>query len=113
MRTEGGNVVQAFGRKAVDSLSSTARLPGRLDEFVTRVEDGRLVAQVPLVEQRIARLESVVRRVLSAVLFAALFLGGILLRSTDLVFGTVVMAVSVLPLLHTLLAGLIGRRGLR
>ena len=36
---------------------------------------------------------------------------GILLRGEDIVFGTVVMALSVLPLLHALLAGIVGRRG--
>ena len=47
-----------------------------------------------------------------AVLFAALFIGGVVLRSSgDVVFGVVLMVVSVLPLLHALLAGVLGRRG--
>ena len=43
-------------------------------------------------------------------LFAALFIGGILLRADDAVFGTVLMAVSLLPLLHALFAGWVSRR---
>ena len=43
-------------------------------------------------------------------LFAALFVGGILLRADDVVFGTVLMAISALPLLHALFAGWISRR---
>jgi hypothetical protein len=50
-------------------------------------------------------------RVISAVLFAALLIGGILLRAQDVVFGTVVMCVSLLPLLHALFAGVVARRG--
>ena len=66
--------------------------------------------QNPRLERRIGSLERTARRVISAVLFAALFIGGILLRADDVVFGTVLMAVSVLPLLHALFAGWIESR---
>jgi hypothetical protein len=39
------------------------------------------------------------------VLFAALLIGGILLRSSDEVLGTVLVGVSAVPLLHALFAG--------
>jgi hypothetical protein len=51
------------------------------------------------------------RRVVSAILFAALLIGGVLLRAEDVVFGTVLMGVSVVPLLHALFAGVAARRG--
>ena len=49
----------------------------------------------------------------SAVLFFGLLLGGVLLRTTDDVLGTVLIAASALPLLHALLSGLVGGRSRR
>lgn len=110
IRQEGGNVVQAFAKQAASVAGTVTRLPQRLDDLTTRIEEGRVAVQNPRLERRIGSLERTARRVISAVLFAALFLGGILLRADDIVFGSVVMALSVLPLLHALFAGWIGRR---
>lgn len=111
IRDESGNVVQAFAKEAVSLAGVVARLPRRLDNLASRLEDGRIAVQTPRLERRLSGVERLGRRILSAVLFAALFIGGILLRADDLVFGTVVMAVSGVPLLHALFAGFIGRRG--
>ncbi|HEX5857556.1 MAG TPA: AarF/UbiB family protein [Microbacterium sp.] len=111
IREESGNVVQGFAKQAVSAAGVVARLPQRLDELATRIEDGRLVAQTPRVERRLGSLERLGRRILSAILFAALLLGGILLRPDEVVFGTVLMAISVLPLLHALFAGWAAGRG--
>lgn len=110
IRQEGGNVVQAFAKQAVSVAGTAARLPQRLDDLATRIEEGRASVQNPRLERRIGSLERTARRGISAVLFAALFLGGILLRADDIVFGTVLMALSVLPLLHSLFAGWVSRR---
>lgn len=110
IRQESGNVVQSFAQQAVAVAGTVARLPQRLDELTTRIEDGRFSVQNPRLERRIGSLERTTRRVVSAILFAALFLGGIMLRADDVVFGTVLMAMSVLPLLHALFAGWISRR---
>lgn len=110
IRQEGGNVVQAFAKQAVTVAGTVARLPQRLDDLTTRIEQGRMSVQNPRLERRIGSLERTARRVISAVLFAALFVGGIILRADDVVFGTVIMAISVLPLLHALLAGWVSRR---
>ncbi len=110
IRQEGGNVVQAFAKQAVSVAGTVARLPQRLDDLTTRVEEGRVSVQNPRLERRIGSLERTGRRIISAVLFAALFIGGIVLRADDAVFGTVVMAVSLLPLLHALFAGWVSRR---
>ncbi len=109
IQAEGGNLLQDVAKRALSAASTLARLPQRVDELATRVEEGRLTAENPKLERRIARLERTGRRVVSAVLFAALLIGGILLRSQDVVLGTVLMAVAVLPLLHALLAGIVGR----
>ena len=110
IRQEGGNVVQAFAKQAVTVVGTVARLPQRLDDLTTRIEEGRVSVQNPRLERRIGSLERTVRRAISAVLFAALFIGGIILRADDVVFGTVVMSISLLPLLHALFAGWVSRR---
>ena len=90
-----------------------ARLPRRLDDMVTRIEDGRLVADVPKLDRWLKRLERMGRRVVSAVLFAGLLISGSVLRAEDLTIGTVLMIASLLPLLHALFAGFSGGRGPR
>ena len=112
IRQESGNVVQAFGKQAVSVAGIAARLPQRIDDLTTRIEEGRLSVQSPRLERRMASLERTGRRIISTVLFAALFIGGIVLRAEDAVFGTVVMSVSLLPLLHALFAGWVSRRTL-
>jgi hypothetical protein len=87
-----------------------ARLPQRLDDLTTRIEQGRVAVQNPRLERRMGSLERTARRVISAVLFAALFIGGAVVRADDVVFGTVLMVVAVVPLLHSLLAGWVSRR---
>ena len=111
IRTEGGNVVQDIAKRAMSTAGLVARLPQRLDDLATRIEEGNLAVRSPQVERRLANLERTGRRLVSAIVFAALLFGGIVLRSQDLVFGTVLMVLSVLPLLHTVFAGIVGRRG--
>ncbi|MET0827888.1 MAG: AarF/UbiB family protein [Microbacterium sp.] len=111
IREESGNVVRTFAKQAVSVAGTVARLPQRLDDLTTRIEEGRVSVQNPRLERRIGSLERTGRRIISAVLFSALFIGGILLRPEEIVFGTVLIALSALPLLHALLAGWIGRRG--
>jgi predicted unusual protein kinase regulating ubiquinone biosynthesis (AarF/ABC1/UbiB family) len=110
IRQEGGNVVQDFAKRAVTLAGTAARLPQRLDDLSTRLEEGRLSVQNPRVERRLRSLERTMRRVISAVIFAALFIGGIILRADDIVLGTVVLIASVVPLVHALLAGWFSRR---
>jgi predicted unusual protein kinase regulating ubiquinone biosynthesis (AarF/ABC1/UbiB family) len=111
IRAEGGNLVQDLVKRTVSAAGIIGRLPRRLDTLITRVEEGNLTVQTPRIERRLGSLERTGRRIISAVLFTALLIGGILLRADDVVFGTVLMAVSVLPLLHATLAGAVARRG--
>jgi predicted unusual protein kinase regulating ubiquinone biosynthesis (AarF/ABC1/UbiB family) len=111
VRSEGGNLVQDLSKRAMSALGIVARLPQRLDTLATRFEDGSISVQTPRLERRLGSIDRTGRRVISAILFAALFIGGILLRVEDAVFGTVIMVVSVLPLLHALFAGIVARRG--
>ena len=110
IRSESGNVVQDLAKQAVTVAGTLARLPQRLDDLTTRIEEGRISLQTPQLDRRIGSLERMGRQVISSVLFAALLIGGILLRADDVVFGTVLMVASALPLLHALLAGVTRRR---
>ncbi|ONI63413.1 ABC transporter [Leifsonia sp. ALI-44-B] len=105
IRDERGNVVQDLGRKALDAATLAVRLPGRLDGLVTRFEQGTLSVESPRLERRVARIERTARRIVSAVLFGGLLVAGAIVRADDAVFGTVLMCVSVLPLLHALFGG--------
>lgn len=111
LRDERGNIVQALGREALSFAGTVARLPQRLDALADRIEEGRVVANSPRFEQRMARLERTARRIVSAVLFVGLFIGGILLRVDEPVWGVVLIAASVIPLLHAVFAGVFRRRG--
>ena len=97
--------------RRVETVGIVARLPRRLDGLATRIEDGRLVADVPKLDRWLRRLERMGRRVVSAVLFAGLLISGAVLRAEDLTIGTVLMIASLLPLLHALFAGFSGRQG--
>ncbi len=110
IRAEGGNLVQDLAKRAMSLASTVARLPQRVDDLVTQIDEGRVVVQNPRLERRMASLERATRRIVSAILFAALLIGGILLRPSDGVLGTVLMISSALPLLHALFAGIVGRR---
>ncbi len=111
VRAEGGNVVKAIAQQAMSVAGIIARLPQRLDNLTTRFEAGTVSVQTPRLERRLGSIERTGRQIISAIMFAALLIGGVLLRAEDVVFGTVLMAVSGLPLLHALLAGVVARRG--
>jgi predicted unusual protein kinase regulating ubiquinone biosynthesis (AarF/ABC1/UbiB family) len=109
LRDERGNIVQDAARQAIDAGGLALRLPGRLDGLITRVEEGNLSVANPRLERQVARLERAARRSASAVVFAALLVAGAMVRADDSVLGNLLMAASVIPLLHGLWAG---RRGL-
>lgn len=111
LRDQTGNAIQAFAKEAVSSVGVAARLPRRLDAVVTRLEEGRISVQNPRLERRVAGLERTGRRIISATVFAGLFVGGILVRRESPAFGTALKAASVPALLHALFAGVAGRRG--
>jgi predicted unusual protein kinase regulating ubiquinone biosynthesis (AarF/ABC1/UbiB family) len=98
----GSSTLRRLGKEAVSIVSTLVRLPQRLDALATRIDRGDLTTRSPEVEQRLRTLDRSQRRTTSAILFAALLVGGILLRSTDDVLGWVLMGASALPLLHVI-----------
>jgi len=105
VRDERGNAVQDVARRATDAAAVALRLPGRLDHLVGRLEDGTLEVGSPRIEKQLSRIERTARRVLAAVLFGALLIGGAVLRADDDGLGTVLLLASVVPLAYALLAG--------
>ena len=110
IREESGNTAQAFVREVGAVAAVTARLPRRADNLISRFEDGSVSVQTPRIERRMRDLERMVRRVVSSVLFTGLLIGGVLLQAEQAVLGTILMAVSIAPLSHALLAGWVARR---
>ncbi|WP_425280787.1 hypothetical protein [Leucobacter coleopterorum] len=110
LKDEGGNVVQDFAIEAVQIASLAWRLPKRVDALIDRVEDGSVAVSTPRLERKISRLERTARRLISALLFGALLIAGAVVRADDTPFGTVLLSLSVLPLLHALFAGRMGHR---
>lgn len=111
IRAESGNFAKSVATQALAIASVLARLPQQLDDITTRLDEGTVSVQTPRLERRLIDIERLGRRLISAILFAALLIGGVLLRAEDAVLGTVLMVVSSLPLLHALLAGIVARRG--
>ncbi|MFT4281003.1 ABC1 kinase family protein [Microbacterium sp.] len=106
-------VVRDVVSRVVSFGGTAARLPGKIDALVTRAEEGRLRVESPAVERKLDRLDLAVRRVVSAVVFAALLVAGAILQAADSVAGIVFMSLSVVPLLHAVTAGLFSRTSAR
>ncbi len=109
LREQGGKTAWAFAKEAFSVAQRLARLPQRLDDVIGQLERGSIAIRSPELERRVARLERAQSRMVSAVLFAALLVAGVLLRASDPVFSLVLMIASALPLLHALFAGRFGR----
>ncbi|HEX4442068.1 MAG TPA: AarF/UbiB family protein [Galbitalea sp.] len=111
VRDERGNILQDLASQAFSTIRLLAGLPRTVDDLATHIAQGRISVQTPRIDRRLTSLERLARQVVAAVVFAALLIGGILLRADHLiVFGTVLMAVSGVPLLYAILAGIFGRR---
>lgn len=110
IRAEGGNVVQEFARDAASTLALVARLPKRLDSLLTRAESGQLAVRSPELEKRAGAIDRTLRRVISAVVFTAFFLGGILIVGQLPMVGVTMLVVSGIPLVHALFADVLSRR---
>ncbi|WP_404313267.1 AarF/ABC1/UbiB kinase family protein [Agrococcus terreus] len=111
LRDERGGIARAAIDEVVETAAVLARLPRRADRALARLEDGRIATRSPEVERRLGRVERILGRVVSAVLFVGLLVGGAVLREPDPVLGGWLMAASALPGLHALLGGLLDRRG--
>ncbi|MGX5695282.1 ABC1 kinase family protein [Agromyces soli] len=113
LREEGGGAARELLDQALASAGVLWRMPQRVDALITKADEGRLSFDTSRLERRLDRLEGVARRIVSAVLFAALVIGGAVLVPSSPALGWTLVAVSVLPLLHALSAGLFRGSGRR
>ncbi len=109
IRDQRGPAVQDIARRAGATAATALRLPGRLSDAVDRIEEGRVTVRTPDLDRRVAALERMGRRIISAVLFTGLLVTGTLLRDENGVIGYGLMAVSLIPLLHVVFASRRGR----
>jgi predicted unusual protein kinase regulating ubiquinone biosynthesis (AarF/ABC1/UbiB family) len=111
LRAESGNAVLAAAREVASAAGVFARLPGRIDTLITRVNDGAVTVATPALDRRLTRIERLIRRAVGALLFAGFLIGGILLLPLAAPLAIVLMCVSALPLLYALLGGAASRGG--
>jgi len=113
LRDETGSTLKGFAEQALGAVGTTARLPGRIDAVITEIEQGTITFDTSRLERRMDSLVSIGLRVVSAVLFAGLAIGGAVLLTPALPLGIVLLSVSAVPLLHAVLGGLFGRHDRR
>ncbi len=102
LRKESGNLASDVAQQALDIVNFAWRLPTRLDKILSRVEDGSLPLSAPRLESAVGKADRTQRRLISAVLFAALLMSGGFVRVDDPAFGNLLVIASTLPLLHVL-----------
>jgi Predicted unusual protein kinase len=106
VRSEGGRTIQHFGKQITSTFGMIAGLPKRIDKLATAAETGSLQVKTPGVDRELRRVERLLKRVISAVVFMALLISGTLLRTQYPGFGNTFMLISVLPLFHALFSGI-------
>ena len=109
LRDESGSTVRAFADEAWKAAATTARLPGRIDAVITEIEEGTITFDTSRLERRLDALMRIGSRVISAVVFAGLAIGGAVLLAPALPLGIVLLSASVIPLAYAVLGGT-GRR---
>lgn len=100
LSSNGRDALRDLPQQALSYGATMARLPQRLDELATRLDRGQLAVRTPEVDRRLRAVERSVNRLGSAIVFAALLVGGVLAHPTDEVFGWILVAAAALPLLH-------------
>lgn len=112
VRERAGASAKDVARRAVTTGLATARvlgrLPRRLDDAITMIESGNLSVNTPQVERQLKRLERAAVRIVAAIVFVGLVVGGAVLRGADGaagIVGTTMMLVSAVPLLYAVFAG--------
>lgn len=93
------STVTTEGAKIVQSLVA---LPARADRILTLVERGDLSVKTPMLDLQVRELDRSVRQIPMAIVFAALLLAGAVLYAAEPALATMLMAVSVLPLIGAL-----------
>ncbi len=102
LSNSGTGALRDAGRNVVSYASTLARLPRRLDELATRIDRGQVAVKTPDVDRRLRSIERSLGRLTSAIVFAALVVGGVLIHHDIPVLSWVMIGASALPLLHVI-----------
>jgi predicted unusual protein kinase regulating ubiquinone biosynthesis (AarF/ABC1/UbiB family) len=105
----GNDVLKRLGKSALEFSTTLARLPKRLDDLAGRIERGEIVIRNPQLERRVSALDSSTRRTTSAIIFATLLIGGIMMFDRNQTLSYWMMGTSAVPMLHALGVGRISK----
>jgi len=94
--------LKSVGREVLSFANTVAQLPRRLDTVLNRIDQGLVSVRSPEIEKGLRRIDSSVRRATSALIFLALFGGGIALRLASDELGGWLLIASVPALIHAL-----------
>lgn len=98
----GTGTIKRLGKDLYSNLLTLSRLPGRLEQLVSRVERGDLVTRNPELERRLRVLDSSIRRATAAVVFTGLVIAGVLVLPGNSQLGYSLLATASLPLIYAL-----------
>jgi predicted unusual protein kinase regulating ubiquinone biosynthesis (AarF/ABC1/UbiB family) len=106
MAEEGGSNWRVLLDTLGEMVKELAALPSRAGRVLERIERGEMNVQSPQLARQIGRLEKSVNRLGGSVIFAALFLGGVLLVDAGRIpLGGALLAGSLATFLWILLSG--------
>ena len=105
----GSGVAKNLGKEFLSFASTVGRLPGRIDDLVSRIDAGQVIIRNPELETRLRVLDSSVRRGTSALLFTGLLIGGLMINGQNETLSYWLLGISALPLIHALGFGRISR----
>ena len=105
----GSGVAKNLGKEFLSFASTVGRLPGRIDDLVSRIDAGQVIIRNPELETRLRVLDSSVRRATSGLLFTGLLIGGLMINVQNETLSYWLLGISALPLIHALGFGRISR----
>ncbi len=105
----GTGVAKNLGKEFLSFATTVGRLPGRIEDLISRLDSGQVIIRNPELETRIRVLDSSVRRATSGLLFTGLLIGGLMIHAQNEALSYSLLGVSVLPLIHALGFGQISR----
>jgi predicted unusual protein kinase regulating ubiquinone biosynthesis (AarF/ABC1/UbiB family) len=99
IREEAGEIWEQVLKEVTTFGTLLFNLPRRVDATITKLESGKIAVRTPELDRRLQRLEQTNRKLVGAVLFAALLSGGIQLTLGGATTpGAVLLTVAVLTL---------------